>query len=35
MQKEFDEYCNKGNIVEIVRIFNENENIDIYDSLYY
>jgi ankyrin repeat protein len=34
MQKEFDEYCNKGNIVEIVRIYNENKNIDVYDSFY-
>ena len=34
MQKKFDEYCNKGNIVEIVRIYNENKNIDVYDSFY-
>jgi hypothetical protein len=34
MQKVFDEYCDKCNIVEIIRIFNEDKNIDIYDSFY-
>jgi len=34
MQNEFDDYCNKGNIIEIVRIYNEDKNIDLYNSFY-